>query len=282
MAPAGEKRVNVPAPAFSPAPQGAVNLHHSGQDVNSGYNAVMEVIPAVDIRAGRCVRLDQGDYARETVFAADPVEVARRWQDLGAHRLHVVDLDGAREGVPRNQPVIWRLVDALSIPVQVGGGIRTLEAIDGYIQAGAGRVAIGTAAVKDQDLLLNALALYGDRILVGVDARDGMVATDGWLETSRMRALDLIARLSEFGVRRIFYTDISRDGMLGGPNFTAIQEVVEHAAGLPSPLAVIASGGVSELEHIRRLKLIGVEGVIVGKALYTGALDLREALAAAN
>jgi phosphoribosylformimino-5-aminoimidazole carboxamide ribotide isomerase len=241
----------------------------------------MDIIPAIDIRGGRCVRLDQGDYARETVFADDPVEVAKRWQELGAPRIHVVDLDGAKEGAPRNEGAIWRVIEAVSTPVQVGGGIRTLDAIDSYIKAGAARVAIGTAAVKDQTLLVNALALFGDRILVGVDARDGMVATEGWLETSEMRALDLIAQLSQLGVARIFYTDIGRDGMLGGPNFPAIQEVVEHALGLDTPMKVIASGGVAEIEHIQRLKLIGVEGAIIGKALYTGALDLKEALSAA-
>jgi phosphoribosylformimino-5-aminoimidazole carboxamide ribotide isomerase len=141
-------------------------------------------------------------------------------------------------------------------------------------------VALGTAAVKDQTTLVNAVTLFRDRILVGVDARDGMVATEGWTETSEVRALDLVQQLSEFGVVRIFYTDVSRDGMLGGPNFPGIQEVVEHAAGLPSPMAVIAAGGISTIEHLQRLRMIGVEGAIVGKALYTGALDLREALAA--
>jgi phosphoribosylformimino-5-aminoimidazole carboxamide ribotide isomerase len=225
--------------------------------------------------------LDQGDYARETVFADDPVEVARRWQELGATRLHVVDLDGAKDGIPRNEEVVWAVIEAVSIPVQIGGGLRTLDVLNRYIQAGADRVAIGTAAVKDQTLLVNALALFGERVFVGVDAREGMVATEGWLETSELQALDLIHQLSEFGVRRIFYTDISRDGMLGGPNFPAIQEVVEHAAGLLSPMGVIASGGVSEIEHIRRLKMIGVEGVIIGKALYTGTVELRAAIAAA-
>ena len=151
--------------------------------------------------------------------------------------------------------------------------------IQGYLDGGAARVALGTAAVKDQATLVNAVSLFRDRILVGVDARDGMVATEGWLETSETRALDLIQQLSELGVRRIFYTDISRDGMQSGPNFPAVHEVVEHAAGLPSPVAVIASGGVSSIEHLRRLAQIGVEGVIIGKALYTGALDLREAIA---
>jgi phosphoribosylformimino-5-aminoimidazole carboxamide ribotide isomerase len=240
----------------------------------------MDIIPAIDIRGGMCVRLDQGDYARETVFDTDPVAVAQRWEDAGAARLHVVDLDGAREGAPRNEDVIHRVLSAVSVRVQVGGGVRDIEVIQRHLDAGADRVALGTAAVKDQTTLVNAVSLFRGRILVGVDARDGMVATEGWLETSEMRALDLIQQLSEFGVQRIFYTDISRDGMQSGPNFAAINEVVEHAGGLPSPMAVIASGGVSTLEHLRRLKAIGVEGAIIGKALYTGALDLREALAA--
>lgn len=242
----------------------------------------MEIIPAVDIRGGRCVRLDQGDYERETVFADDPVAVAQRWEKAGARRLHVVDLDGARDGKPQNEDVIRRVIEAVSVAVQVGGGVRDISVIDRYVKAGADRVAMGTAAVKDQTTLVNAVSLFRERIIVGVDARDGMVATEGWRETSAVRALDLVQQLSEFGVERIFFTDISRDGMLGGPNFLAIQEVVEHAAGLPSPMAVIASGGVSTVEHLKRLRLIGVEGVIIGMALYTGALDIAEALAAAE
>jgi phosphoribosylformimino-5-aminoimidazole carboxamide ribotide isomerase len=242
----------------------------------------VEIIPAIDIRGGRCVRLDQGDYDRETVFADDPVEVAQRWEKAGAKRLHVVDLDGARDGQPQNEDVIRRVIEAASVAVQVGGGVRDVSAIDRYVEAGADRVALGTAAIKDQTTLVNAVSLFRERIIVGVDARDGMVATEGWRETSEVRALDLVGQLSEFGVRRIFYTDISRDGMLGGPNFPAIEEVVEHAAGLPSPMAVIASGGVSAVEHLKRLRLIGVEGAIIGKALYTGALDIGEALAAAE
>jgi len=242
----------------------------------------MEIIPAIDIRGGRCVRLDQGDYDRETVFADDPVEVAQRWEKAGARRLHVVDLDGARDGKPQNEDVIRRVIEAVSVAVQVGGGVRDVSAIDRYVKAGADRVAIGTAAVKDQTTLVNAVSLFRGRIIVGVDARDGMVATEGWRETSAVRALDLVGQLSEFGVERIFYTDISRDGMLGGPNFPAIQEVVEHASGLPSPMVVIASGGVSAVDHLKRLRLIGVEGAIIGKALYTGALDIAEALAAAK
>ncbi len=242
----------------------------------------MEIIPAIDIRGGRCVRLDQGDYDRETVFADDPVEAARRWQDAGATRLHVVDLDGARDGKPQNEDVIRRVIEAAEVAVQIGGGLRDISAIDRYVKAGADRVAIGTAAVKDQTTLVNAVSLFRERIIVGVDARDGMAATEGWRETSEVGALDLVRQLSEFGVQRIYYTDIARDGMLGGPNFPAIQEVMEHAAGLPSPMAVIASGGVSAVEHVERLRLIGVEGAIIGTALYTGALDIGDALAAAG
>ncbi len=244
--------------------------------------SLMEIIPAIDIRAGRCVRLDQGDYDRETVFADDPARMAREWQIGGATRLHVVDLDGARDGVPRNEDIIRLLITSVDIAVEVGGGMRDVAVIGRYLEAGADRVAIGTAAIKDQTMLVNALGMYGERILVGIDARDGLVATEGWRETSTVRALDLIAQLSQFGVRRIYYTDISRDGMLGGPNFPAIQEVVEHAGGLPSVMAVIASGGISTVEHVQRLKMIGVEGAIIGKALYTGALDLAEALAAVS
>ncbi len=242
----------------------------------------MEIIPAIDIRGGRCVRLDQGDYNRETVFSDDPIEVARRWQAAGAKRIHVVDLDGARDGKPRNEEVVRKVIANVDIPVQVGGGQRNLSVIGRYVEAGADRVALGTVAVKDPTVLLQALGVFGEKIFVGVDARDGMVATEGWRETSEVRALELLERLSEYGVRRIFYTDIASDGMQKGPNFPAIQEVVEHAAGFRFPMAVIASGGVSSAEHIQRLKLIGVEGAIIGKALYTGTLDIHEALAAAK
>ena len=242
----------------------------------------MQIIPAIDIRGGRCVRLEQGDYGRETVFGDDPAAMARRWQEAGAQRIHVVDLDGAREGRPVNGDAIHAVLSAVSIPVQVGGGIRDIAVVDAYLKAGADRVALGTAAVKDQTTLVNAVSLFRDRIIVGVDARDGMVATEGWLEQSEVRTLDLVRQLSEFGVARVFYTDISLDGLLAGPNFAGIHEVVEHAAGLPSPMAVIASGGVSTIEHLQRLALIGVEGAIVGKALYTGAFDLEEAISAVS
>jgi phosphoribosylformimino-5-aminoimidazole carboxamide ribotide isomerase len=242
----------------------------------------LEIIPAIDIRGGRCVRLEQGDYDRETVFGDDPAAMARRWEHEGAHRLHVVDLDGARAGHPVNADVIRDVIHAVSIAVQVGGGLREVSAMEAYLKAGADRVVIGTAAIKDQETLVNAVSLFRDLILVGVDARNGMVSTEGWREQSEVQAVDLVRQLSEFGVRRIFYTDVGRDGILSGPNVEAVREIIDTANALPSPLAVIASGGVSSVSDLLELASIGAEGAIVGKALYTGALDLGEALRAVS
>lgn len=240
----------------------------------------MEIIPAIDIRGGRCVRLEQGDYGRETVFGDDPVSVAVRWQEAGASRLHVVDLDGAREGRPVNVDVVLRILSRVSVPVQLAGGIRDIGAIHRYLEGGADRVVMGTAAVKDETTLLNAVTLFRERIVVSVDAREGIVRTEGWTERSDVAAADLVCRLSEMGVARVVYTDIAADGMLAGPNFQAIGELLEGVAGLPAPVAVIAAGGISSIEHIRRLAGMGVEGVILGRAIYTGAIDLRAAIAA--
>lgn len=242
----------------------------------------MEVIPAIDIRGGRCVRLAQGDYARETVFADDPADVALRWQEAGAPRIHVVDLDGVREGRPVNEDVIRRILSRVRVPVQVGGGIRDIGAIQRYLELGAARIVLGTAAVEDQALLAEAVSAHRDAVVVGVDAREGIVVTEGWLKTTGVAAGELVRRLSEAGVRRVVYTDVSRDGMLAGPNLDAIAGLLAEIDGLPAPVKVIASGGVASLEHIRRLAGLGIEGVIVGKALYTGALDLREAIGAAQ
>src|SRR3990170_1341230 len=205
----------------------------------------MELTPAVDIRGGRCVRLEQGDYARETVFGDDPAAVAARWQEAGALRLHVVDRDGAREGRPVNQEAIQRVLDSLFIPVQLGGGIRDVAAIQRYLEAGVDRVVLGTAAVKDQTTLLNALALFPGRIAVAVDARDGIVVSEGWREASGVPAADLVRRLAEMGVARIIYTDTLRDGTLTGPNFPAIEELLSNLQPAASNLQVIYSGGVS-------------------------------------
>jgi len=238
----------------------------------------MQIIPAVDIRGGKCVRFEQGDYERETVYDDDPASVAERWQAQGAKRLHVVDLDGAREGRPVNGDVVNRILAAVSVPVHVAGGVRDIETVQEYLDAGADRVVLGTTAIKDPTTLLNTIAQFRDRIIVSVDARDGVVRTEGWTEGSDVNALDMVRDLSEIGARRIVYTDISADGMLGGPNFTAIAQLLDVVSGLISPVAVIAAGGISSVDHVRQLARLGVHGAIVGKALYTGALDLGEAL----
>jgi phosphoribosylformimino-5-aminoimidazole carboxamide ribotide isomerase len=240
----------------------------------------MEIIPAIDIRGGRCVRLEQGDYDRETVFDDDPIGVAKRWQAAGARRLHVVDLDGARDGRPGNEGAVRAILAASSVPVQVGGGVRDIAVMQLYLDSGADRVILGTAAVKDQTTLINAVTLFRGRIVVGVDARGGLVATEGWLETSTLPATELVKQLSELGVTRIIYTDILRDATLTGPNFTAITDLLEFISGLPSPVSVIVAGGVSSIDDLRRLAELPVEGAIIGKAIYTGAIDLAAALEA--
>ncbi len=242
----------------------------------------MEVIPAIDIRGGRCVRLDQGDYARETVFGDDPAAMAKRWEGAGAKRLHVVDLDGAREGRPVNEQAVISILQAVSSPIQLGGGIRDIGTIDSHLKAGVDRVVLGTAAVNDQTVLLNAIALFRERIVVGVDARDGIVRTEGWLVESGIPAGVFVRQVAELGVSRIIYTDIAVDGLLKGPNFVAIHALLEDIGGLPSPIRLIAAGGISSVDDLLRLKALGVEGAIVGKALYTGALDLKAALSAAS
>ncbi len=239
----------------------------------------MEIIPAIDILGGRCVRLEQGDYARETVFCEDPAKMAERWQALGARRLHVVDLDGAREGRPVNKGRIRELAASANVPVQLGGGVRSIAAIEEYLDSGIDRVVLGTAAIKDEMLLTQALSRFNGRIAVGVDARNGTVVMEGWLEDSGVAAVDFVGRLASLGVPRIIYTDILRDGTLAGPNLDALQDVLAGASRLKDGPSVIASGGVSTLEDLRRLAELGPEGVIIGKALYTGAVKLEEALA---
>jgi phosphoribosylformimino-5-aminoimidazole carboxamide ribotide isomerase len=236
----------------------------------------MEIIPVVDIRGGRCVRLIQGDYDRETVFADDPAAAARRWRDAGAKRLHVVDLDGAREGRAVNAASVERIVAAVDVPVQLGGGLRDLETIGGYLEAGVERVVLGTAAVKDQALLANALARFPGRIGVGVDARDGIVVTEGWRDASGITASELVRQLVGLGVPWVIYTDTLRDGTLTEPNFDALETLLSDR----QHLRIIYSGGVSTIDHLRSLAATGVEGAIVGRALYTGDIDLAEALAA--
>ena len=232
----------------------------------------MYIIPAIDIKDGQCVRLYQGDYNQVTVFATDPVSVAKAWEEQGAVMLHVVDLDGAAAGTTRNLAKIKEICNAVTVPVELGGGIRDIETIEGILAAGIERVILGTAAVEEPMLVYDACRLWGERIVVGIDAREGLVATRGWKETSSVHALDLAKNLVDLGARRFIYTDISRDGTLTEPNYSAIRELVNAV-----PVPVIASGGVASIEHIERLRDTGAEAVIVGKALYTGAVDLRHA-----
>ena len=235
----------------------------------------MEVIPAIDLRGGKCVRLFQGDFAQETVFSDDPVGVAVRWQACGAPRIHVVDLDGAASGHPANAPAIEAITQAVSIPVQVGGGLRTMEAVDGLLSLGVDRVVLGTAAAEDPDLVRDAIARHGEAIVVGIDARDGKVATQGWTLQGAVETMELLRSMEGLGVSRFIYTDIARDGAMQGPNLEAIQRISDSTSA-----AVIAAGGVASLEHLRQLAGTGVEGAIVGRAVYTGEVDLREAVRA--
>ncbi|MBE0609174.1 MAG: 1-(5-phosphoribosyl)-5-[(5-phosphoribosylamino)methylideneamino]imidazole-4-carboxamide isomerase [Dehalococcoidia bacterium] len=234
-----------------------------------------EVIPAIDLRGGRCVRLLQGDYDRETAYSDDPLAVAQRWTALGAPRLHVVDLDGAKEGAPRNQEVMAAICRAVAIPVEVSGGIRSIGAVAAALAYGATRVQLGSVAIKDPALTREAIARFGEAIVVSIDAKDGEVRTDGWLQGSNVRAIDLARELAAAGVPRLMFTDIGRDGMLSEPNFDAYRELL---AAVTCP--VVASGGVSKVEHLVRLAEIGCEGAIVGKSLYESAFTLPEALQA--
>jgi phosphoribosylformimino-5-aminoimidazole carboxamide ribotide isomerase len=235
----------------------------------------MDIIPAIDIKDGKCVRLYQGDFERVTVYDTDPPAVARRWVEQGAQMIHVVDLDGARAGHPVNADVILAIVQSADVPVQIGGGLRDEKAVTAALSLGVSRVILGTAAVEQPDLIARLVERYGDEIAVGVDARDGIVATAGWTEQAQVRAPELIDHMAALGVRRFIYTDITRDGTLTEPNYTATAALVR-----PGGPAIIASGGVGKLAHILRLAEIGVEGVVVGRALYTGDLNLSEAIEA--
>lgn len=235
------------------------------------------VIPAIDIRGGRCVRLVHGDYDRETRYADDPVEVARRWEREGALLIHVVDLDGAKAGAPVNQEVMAAICEAVSIPVEVSGGLRTLGAVATAFGYGAGRVQLGSAAVRDPGLVRDACARFPGRTVVSIDAKDGQVMTDGWLEGSGTSALDLARAMVEAGVPRLMYTDIGRDGAMSGPNLDALREMVQ-AVSIP----VVASGGVTTLDDLHAVMATGAEGAIVGKALYEGTIFLPDAIALAR
>ena len=237
----------------------------------------MLIYPAIDLRGGRCVRLRQGDYSRETVFSDDPAAVARRWVELGADRLHLVDLDGAKAGRPVNGDVIRTIVETAGVPCQLGGGLRTDDDLAAVFDWGVRWAVLGTRALADPAWVRAAAGRFPQRIVLGVDAKDGFVATDGWLTVSRVKAVDLARNVSDAPLAAVVYTDIAKDGMMSGPNFEALAEV--RAA---VPLPVIASGGVSTLDHVRRLAESGTHGCIIGRALYEGSMHLSEAIALAT
>lgn len=238
----------------------------------------MIILPAIDIKDGRCVRLTQGRMDAETVYSNDPTEVATRWESLGAGIIHLVDLNGAIEGNAMNFEVIKRIKESVSIPVQIGGGIRDEKTAAIYLEdVGVKRVIIGTAAYEDPEFLKTLTRRYPGRIAVGIDAKDGRVAIKGWVTVTDERAVTLARRLEGIGVASIIYTDISRDGMLCGPNVEATREMAE-AVEIP----VIASGGISSIKDIESYRGVQLEGIIIGKALYTGSIDLRDAVAAAG
>jgi phosphoribosylformimino-5-aminoimidazole carboxamide ribotide isomerase len=239
-----------------------------------------EVIPAIDLRGGRCVRLFQGDYGRETAYEGDPAEVALRWQSLGAGRIHIVDLDGARSGVQANAQAVERILATVSVPVELGGGIRDLVAIERWLRAGLDRVYLGTAAVSSPDLVEAACSLYPGRIAAAADVRDGRIAVRGWEEDAGESAVDFALRMIAAGVRTVSYTNAGRDGTFEGPDYEGARALI--AATAQTAAQIILAGGAGSLDHVRQAAGVpGLSGLIIGRALYEGRIDLGEALAVA-
>ena len=236
----------------------------------------MQIWPAIDLRGGKCVRLKQGDYQQETVFGDDPAEMARKFVDDGARLLHLVDLDGARDGLSMNRPAIRDIIRAVTIPCEVGGGIRDEATIQDLLDLGLHRLVIGTKALKEPDWFRKMAEKFPGRLAVGIDAKQGMVATDGWLEVSHVKATDMARELDKLPLAAIIYTDIAKDGMMAGPNFaemSGMKKAVSHA--------VIASGGVTTAHDVSELARLGLDGCIIGRTLYEGKLTIPQALAAA-
>lgn len=233
----------------------------------------MRIYPAIDIKDGKCVRLLQGRFSDVTVYGDDPVEMAKKWEAQGGEFIHVVDLDGALKGHGVNAEIIKNICEAVSVPVQTGGGIRTIEDIEAKLACGIRRVIIGTKAVSSPEFIKEAVEKYGDKIVIGIDAKDGYVAVEGWEKCSEFTAVEFAKQMVSLGVKTIVYTDIATDGTLKGPNLAAMEEMAKSV-----DADIIASGGVGSLEHIKSLVPTGVEGVIVGRALYTGNVDLKKAI----
>lgn len=233
----------------------------------------MKIYPAIDIRGGNVVRLLQGDYDRETVYSLNPIEVARKFKEAGATCLHVVDLDGALEGDLINKDIIKRIVSETGLYVEAGGGVRSLQRIEQYLSAGVSRVILGSAAAENFTLVVDAVKFFGGKVAVGVDAKDGKVAVHGWKKVTDIDAVDFCRKLREVGLHTVIYTDISRDGMLGGANLAAYEELVKIKG-----LRIIASGGISGTDEIKKLTAMNVRGVVLGKALYDGVLDLKKTI----
>lgn len=237
----------------------------------------MQIWPAIDLRGGKCVRLQQGDYNRETIYGDDPAEMAKRWVDQGADCLHLVDLDGAKDGSLKNRDAISAIVAAVDIPCEVGGGIRDEATIEQLLSLGLARLVIGTKALREKEWFAQMCERFPNKLVLGIDAKEGMVATDGWLEVSTTSAVDLAKEFEKLPIAALVYTDIATDGMLAGPNVPAMK-AMKDAVGLP----VVASGGVTSVEDVKNLAVAGLDGAIVGRALYEGRLTVRDAVAAAK
>jgi phosphoribosylformimino-5-aminoimidazole carboxamide ribotide isomerase len=239
----------------------------------------MLIIPAIDLKDGQCVRLMQGNLHQATVYSNDPAAMARQWQDQGAQFLHIVDLNGAFEGEPKNLTHVEAIANAVSIPIQVGGGIRSLDTVRMYLGVGAKRVVMGTTALTNRQLVEEVLELFPERVVVAIDAKNGLVATDGWKTVTGITARETIRSLAGLPLAAVMYTDIAKDGMMAGPNIPSLKIMVEA-----SPVPIIASGGISTLDDIKAIKALGpqVMGVILGKSLYEGKIDLAQAIAAAQ
>lgn len=237
----------------------------------------MQIWPAIDLRGGKCVRLQQGDYGRETVFGDDPAEMARRWAGEGAERLHLVDLDGARDGTAANRDAVAEILAAVDIPCELGGGVRSEETIDSWLSAGLSRLVIGTKALKEPDWFRAMCQKYPDKLVLGLDAKGGRVATDGWLDVSDVEATKLAQEYATLPIAAIVYTDIAKDGMMAGPNLEAMRQMNDSV-----DVPVVASGGVTNADDVRQLAEINMAGCIIGRALYEGTLTIGEAIAASG